>query len=79
MEQDVQSLQKQLADSQWYLGEEMAKVQRLEGELSHERHICREKQEYLQRLEEDNRKLRQQWEESQWYLSEERNKATCRS
>jgi chromosome segregation ATPase len=62
---DTVAIQKELNDTQWYLGEEKAKSNRLQEEV-------RDKIYYIQGLEEELQNLRRRYEESEWYLGEEK-------
>jgi len=61
------TIQKELDDTQWYLGEEKAKSHRLQEDL-------RDKIHCIQRLEEELQNLRRRHEESEWYLGEEKER-----
>jgi hypothetical protein len=66
-EERMQTIEKNLSEVQWYLGEEKAKNQQLENDVQG-------KNQYIQKIEEDLRKLTQHYDESQWYLREEKAK-----
>ena len=63
----IVTIQKELNDTQWYLGEEKAKSQRLQEDV-------RDKIYYIQGLEEELQNLRRRHEESEWYLGEEKER-----
>jgi len=63
----IATIQKELNDTQWYLGEEKAKSQRLQEDV-------RDKIHYIQGLEEELQNLRRRHEESEWYLGEEKER-----
>ena len=61
------TFEKELNDTQWYLGEEKAKSHRLQEDL-------RDKIHYIEKLEEELQNLRRRHEESEWYLGEEKER-----
>jgi len=63
----IATIQKELNDTQWYLGEEKAKSHRLQEDL-------RDKIHYIQGLEDELQNLRRRHEESEWYLGEEKER-----
>jgi chromosome segregation ATPase len=63
----IATIQKELKDTQWYLGEEKAKSQRLQEDVTDKIH-------YIQGLEEELQNLRRRHEESEWYLGEEKER-----
>jgi chromosome segregation ATPase len=65
----IESLSKELADTQWYWGEKSARCEELEKQLQG-------KNAYVQKMEEELGALRKRYEESEWYLGEERNNRT---
>ncbi|HTY44522.1 MAG TPA: hypothetical protein VMD52_00810 [Patescibacteria group bacterium] len=64
----IAELQKKVDDTQWALGEEIARREGLER-------LVQEKCLDLQRLGEEFQKLQQHYDESQWYLGEEKSKS----
>jgi len=61
----IATIQKELNDAQWYLGEEKARCERLEEDVTDKIHS-------IQGLKEELENLRRRHEESEWYLGEEK-------
>ncbi|MCX7926601.1 MAG: hypothetical protein N2606_00450 [Candidatus Omnitrophica bacterium] len=67
-----QTLLKELQDTQWYLGEERARRQQLEQEITGLRNHCADLQQQLHNAWQRIRDLEKELADTQWYLGEER-------
>lgn len=74
LELKLSAIQKELNDSQWYLGEEKAKCLRLESSLTSAQQKCTELESVLNQLKAQYAALQKELADAQWYLGEERAK-----
>ncbi len=70
----LDSIQKELQDTQWFLGEERSKREYFEGALKASQQKSQELEGQLNVLREQSDKLQKELADAQWFLGEERAK-----
>jgi predicted nucleic acid-binding Zn-ribbon protein len=69
---ELDTLRRQRNEASWYLGEERARLGKLEAQLEEAGQELRQQHAQLERWQTEGTALRRQWEESEWYLGEAR-------
>lgn len=71
-EEWLNSIQKELSDNKWYLGEEKNRNSQLEDRVKWLEHRCQELEAQISQSSTENSRLQKELNETNWFLGEER-------